>query len=59
MVHYAGGKLTQLPLPVNGQDIAVEAVAHIPGTTQALAGGFTHAPHNPGTHVVGVILQYR
>jgi hypothetical protein len=34
------------------------SVAPVPGTTQALAGGFTHAKNNLGSHVVAVILQY-
>ena len=46
------------PLPVSGQDIDVESVARIPGTTQALADGFTHAPDNPAGNVVAVIPQY-
>ncbi len=33
-------------------------IAHIPGTTEMLGGGFTHASANPGVHVVAVILQY-
>jgi hypothetical protein len=36
----------------------VESVASIPGTRQALAGGFTHAPNNPVGNVVAVVLQY-
>jgi hypothetical protein len=59
LMHYANGKLTRSPLPVGGQRITIEAVANIPGTTRALAGGVTHAPHNPGSGLVAVILQYR
>jgi hypothetical protein len=40
------------------QLINVESVARIPGTTQLLAGGFTHAKVNLGLHVVAVILQF-
>lgn len=58
LVHYAAGKLTRAALPVSGQDLDVLSVAPIPGTTQALAGGDTHAAGNPGSKVVAVILQY-
>jgi hypothetical protein len=58
LVHYAGGKLTAVRLPVSGQRISIESVARVPGTGQLLAGGFTHAANNPGLGVVAVILQY-
>jgi len=58
LVHYAAGTLTQEPLPVRGQKLRIDSVANIPGTTQALAGGFTHAVNNPATKVVAVILQF-
>jgi hypothetical protein len=58
LVHYAAGKLTKATLPASAQSINVESAARIPGTTQALAGGFTHAQNNPGLNVVAVILQY-
>jgi hypothetical protein len=59
MMHFADGKFTRSPLPVSGERITIEAVANIPGTTQALAGGWTHAPHNPGRPTAAVVLQYR
>jgi hypothetical protein len=34
-------------------------VALVPGTTEVLAGGNTHASGNPGTGVVGVVLEYQ
>jgi hypothetical protein len=52
-VHYAGGKLTQAA--VNPAKLTIDSVSRIPGTTQMLAGGFTHAPD--GTNVVAVLLQ--
>jgi hypothetical protein len=58
LVHYAAGKLTAAALPTGPRKISVESVAHIPGTTQMLAGGFTHASNNPGVGVVAVLLQY-
>jgi hypothetical protein len=58
LVHYAAGKLTAAALPTGPRKISVESVAHIPGTSQLLAGGFTHAVNNPGAGVVAVLLQY-
>ena len=58
VLHYAGGKLTRVPLPVTGRKIRIESVANIPGTTQELAGGVRHAANNP-VGDVAVILQYR
>ena len=53
LVHYAGGKLTTAA--VNPATLTIDSVSRIPGTTQVLAGGFTHAPD--GTNVVAVLLQ--
>jgi len=58
LMHYSGGRLTAAVLPVAASRITVQAVAWVPGTFQALAGGFTHAPGNQGTGVVSVILHY-
>jgi hypothetical protein len=58
LVHYANGKLTAAKLPASARQINVDAVSRIPGTTQILAGGFTHATDNPVSHRVAVILQY-
>ncbi len=58
LVHYSGGRLSQAALPVRPRRINVESVALIPGTTDLLGGGFTHALGNPGAGVVAVILQY-
>jgi hypothetical protein len=57
LVHYAAGHLTRVTLPVSAADITIESVAHLPGTTQTLAGGYTHAPGNPSRKVVAVVLQ--
>jgi len=57
LVHYAAGRLTLAKLPASAQFINVESVARIPGTTQVLAGGFTHAAKDPWLRVVAVILQ--
>jgi hypothetical protein len=58
LVHYAGGKLTTAVLPVSATKINVNFVSRIPGTTQQLAGGFTHAANDLGTNVVAVLLQF-
>jgi hypothetical protein len=58
VVHYSGGKLTEPALPHGANGIDVGSVANIPGTTEMLAGGFTHAENNPSLRVVAVILQY-
>jgi hypothetical protein len=59
LVHYASGRLTAAALPTGPRKINVESIAHIPGTAQLLAGGFTHASENPGANVVAVLLQYQ
>ena len=58
LVHYVGGKLTKATLPVSAPKITIESVARVPGGTQQLAGGFTHAANDRGTSVVAVILQF-
>lgn len=58
LVHFAAGKLVKATLPVSAAAISIGSVARIPGTSQQLAGGFTHAAGNPGAKVVAVILQY-
>jgi hypothetical protein len=59
LLHYTPGHpLSEAPLPGGPSRISVEAVAPIPGTTDLLAGGETHAYNNPGTNVVAVLLQY-
>jgi hypothetical protein len=57
-VHYAGGKLTKAATPGNPQTLTILSVSRIPGTTEQLAGGFTHKALDRGTNVVAVILQY-
>jgi hypothetical protein len=57
LVHYLNGKLTATALPGGSAQYITYGVAHIPGTTRELAGGFRHPVKNPNTGV-GVILQY-
>lgn len=59
LVHYSGGHLTAAALPVAASKINVQAIAAIPHTTGALAGGFTHAAGNLGKNAMSVILQFR
>lgn len=58
LLHYSGGHLTEAALPGGPNKITVGTVALIPGTTEVLGGGNTHAPSDEGTDVVGVVLQY-
>jgi hypothetical protein len=58
LLHYSDGHLTAAALPGGPNKITVDTVALIPGTTELLGGGNTHAPSNEGTDVVGVVLQY-
>ena len=58
LMHYADGRLTAAVLPVAASRITVQAVAWVPGTFQALAGGLTHAPDNFGADNASVILHY-
>ena len=58
MLHYSAGHLTQAALPGGPYRISVDAVALIPGTTDLLGGGETHAFANPGSNLAAVILQY-
>jgi hypothetical protein len=58
LLHYSAGHLTQASLPDGPHKMSVEAVALVPGTTDLLGGGDTHAYDNPGTSVVAVILEY-
>ena len=58
LVHYTAGKLVKATLPGSAATITIVSVARVPGSTQQLAGGFTHAAGNFGTNVVAVLLQY-
>ena len=58
LLHYTGGRLIQASLPGGPDKITVLAVVLVPGTTDVLGAGDTHASANPGTDVVGVLLQY-
>jgi hypothetical protein len=57
LVHYAAGKLTKAAVPVNPATLTITSVARIPGTSEQLAGGFTHANANRGANVVAVLMQ--
>jgi hypothetical protein len=58
VVHYSAGKLTKAALPIAAGNVYVGSVARVPGTTEQLAGGFSHAKGNDGGNIVGVILEY-
>jgi hypothetical protein len=59
LLHYSAGQLTPAALPGGGPyRINVVSVALVPGTTDLLGGGETHATGNAGSNVTAVILQY-
>jgi hypothetical protein len=57
LVHYAAGKLTKAAVPVNPATLTITSVARIPGTSEQLAGGYTH-PTDNRTATSGVLLEY-
>jgi hypothetical protein len=57
VLHYSAGHLTNATFPVSAARIDVLCVALVPGTTQILAGGYTHPNGNAGLSPVAVILQ--
>jgi hypothetical protein len=58
LLHYAGGKLTKANVPINPALLTIQSVSRIPGTTQQLAGGYTHPGGGDRTPKTAVILQY-
>lgn len=58
LLHYSAGHLTAAALPGGVNRTTVDTVALIPGTSEMLAGGATHAYANPGANVTAVLLQY-
>jgi len=58
LLHYANGTLTKATLPVSASMINIDAIAHVPGTRDVLACGYTHASGNHGNAVVAVLLAY-
>jgi hypothetical protein len=58
LLHYSNGQLTEAALPGGPNQITVDTVALVPGTSELLGGGNTHAAADEGTDVVGVILRY-
>jgi hypothetical protein len=58
LLHYAGGHVTQAALPISAHEVDVQDVALVPGTTELLGAGLSHAYNNPGVDVVAVILAY-
>jgi hypothetical protein len=57
LLHYAGGHLTVASLPGGTGRTSVDTVSRVPGTSQELAGGFTHALNNPGANDAGALLE--
>jgi hypothetical protein len=57
LLHYSAGKLTPVALPGGAAGITVESVSQVPGTSQQLAGGFTHARNDLLHDLTAVILH--
>jgi hypothetical protein len=57
IVHFTGGKLHEAPLPITGQRLLVQAIAHVPGTTRSFGAGQTHKKNNLGVGLHAVLLQ--
>jgi hypothetical protein len=58
LAHYSAGHLTTTTLPGGPNRITIFSVALIPGTSNVLAGGNTHANGQPGVNDNAVLLQY-
>lgn len=58
LMHYTAGRLIAARLPVAAFSISIDSIARIPGTTQQLAGGFTHTSGDYVRDLAAVILQY-
>jgi hypothetical protein len=59
LLHYAAGHLNVASLPGGTGRTSVETVSRVPGTTEVLAGGFTHALNNLGVNDAGVLLEHQ
>src|SRR5690242_376204 len=57
IVHFTGGKLHEVPLPITGQRLIVQAIAHVPGSTRSFGAGQTHKKNKPGVGLHAVLLQ--
>jgi hypothetical protein len=57
IVHFTGGKLHQVPLPITGQRLIVQAIAHVPGSTRSFGAGQIHKKNDPGVGLHAVLLQ--
>lgn len=50
--------LTTVAIPGGPSRTSIATATRIPGTSEALAGGFTHAAGNAGLDDAGVLLEY-
>ena len=57
IVHFTGGRLHEAPLPITGQRLIVQAIAHVPGTTRSFGAGQTHQKNSLGIGLHAVLLQ--
>ena len=58
LMHYGTGSLTSAGLPGGAQSTTIESIAAIPGTSELLAGGFTHTKGNRELDVTAIVIQY-
>jgi hypothetical protein len=58
LLHFTAGHLKVASLPGGTGRTSVDTVSRIPGTSDVLAGGFTHALNNPGVNDAGALLEY-
>jgi hypothetical protein len=58
MLHYAGGTLHRVAMPLPGTRLTVQAVGHVPGSTVTFGGGATYPAGNPGLNRSPVLLRY-
>lgn len=57
ILHFTGGKLHRAALPVSGDRLSVQAIAHVPGTTRSLGAGQLHRKDVVGIGLHAVLLQ--
>jgi hypothetical protein len=57
IVHFTGGKLQEATLPISGNRLIVQAIAHVPGTTRSFGAGQTHKKNSLGIGLHAVLLQ--
>ena len=57
ILHFTGGKLHQVALPITSRRLIVQAIAHAPGTTRSFGAGQIHKLNSLGLGLHAVLLQ--